>query len=112
MMKLMKSQSAPDIKIDDFGGDALEYSYFVSNFKDMVENNVDDQKGRLNRLIQCTKGEAKELIRHCVHNDPNTCYDDAMLLLDKEYGDPFRISCAYMKKLKNWPVISKVTVQD
>ena len=24
MMKLMKSQSAPDIKIDDFGGDALE----------------------------------------------------------------------------------------
>ena len=26
-------------------------------------------------------------------------------MLEKEYGDPFRISCAYMEKLKTWPQI-------
>lgn len=105
MMKMMKSQSAPKVEIDVFGGDVLEYSYFISNFKDMIESSVEDQRGRLNRLIKYTKGEAKELIRHCIHNNPDNCYDDAMALLNKEYGGPLRISCAYMEKLKSWEVI-------
>ena len=103
-MKMMKAQAAPKVDIDIFSGDALEYVYFIANFKDMVESVVDDQRGRLNRLIKYTSGEAKDLIRHCVH-DPVSCYDNALSLLEREYGDPLRIACAYMEKLKNWPAI-------
>ena len=105
MMEMLKLHSAPKVDIDVFSGDPLEYIYFVANFKDMVENVVADQRGRLNRLIQYTSGEAKELIRHCVHNDPLHCYDDALALLEREYGNPLRIACAYMDKLKNWPSV-------
>ena len=105
MMEMIKVQAAPKVNIDVFRGDPLEYIYFISNFKDMVESVVEDQRGRLNRLIQYTSGEAKDLIRHCVHNDPTQCYDDALILLGREYGDPLRIACAYMDKLKNWPNI-------
>ena len=40
-----------------------------------------------------------------MHNSSNICYDDAISLLQREYGNPLRISCAYMEKLKNWPVV-------
>ena len=105
MVQLIKSQAAPKVDIDVFRGDPLEYIYFVANFKDMVESVVEDQRGRLNRLIQYTSGEAKDLIRHCVHNNSAHCYDDALSLLEREYGDPLRIASSYMDKLKNWPII-------
>ncbi len=105
MLKMLKAQSAPKVDIDTFSGDSIEYVYFRENFRDMVESVVEDQRGRLNRLIQYTSGEAKELIRHCIHNDPNNCYNDAISLLEREYGNPLRIGCAYLEKLKNWPAV-------
>ena len=105
LLKILAAQSAPKVEIDDYDGDPLEYVYFRENVRDRIERVIVDQRGRLNRLIQCTVGEAKELIRHCVHNNPNSCYDDAIALLAREYGDPLRIGCAYLEKLKNWPVM-------
>ena len=105
MMKMIKAQSAPKPTLDIFSGDPLEYVYFIENFIDLVESNVDDQHGRLNRLIQHTVGEAKELIKHCVHYGSNDCYDAALRLLEKEYGNPVRIACAYMEKLSSWPAV-------
>ena len=105
MMEMMKLQNAPKVEIDVFSGDPLEYMYFISNFKDMVESVVTDQRGRLNRLIQYTSGEPKDLIRHCIHNSSTHCYDDALALLNQEFGNPLRIACAYIEKLKNWPTI-------
>ena len=105
LIDLLKLQSAPQVEIDTFDGDPLEYVYFIANFKDMVESVVSDQRGRLNRLIQYTAGEAKDLIRHCVHNNHLNCYDDALALLEQEYGNPLRIACAYMDKLKKWPIL-------
>ena len=105
MVQMMKRQAAPEVEIDSFSGDALEYSYFISTFKDMVETVLDDPRARLNRLLKFTTGDAKDLIKHCVHNDPNSCYNDAMSLLEREYGDPIRIASAYVEKLKNWSMI-------
>ena len=105
MIQMMKAQAAPKVEIDVFSGDSLEYTYFISNFKDIVESSVEDQRGRLNRLIRYTRGEAKDLIKHCVHSDQQSCYDEAMSLLEKEYGNPLHIATAYMKKLKNWPEV-------
>ena len=103
----MKLQAAPDVEIDTFSGDPLEFTYFIKNFKDIIESTVDSQSGRLNRLIKYTEGEAKELIKHCVHEDKNECYNKALELLEKEYGNKFKLSCAFMEQLRTWPLLKQ-----
>ena len=105
MIQTIKLQSAPGVEIEAFKGDPLEYYYFMENFQDAVENLVDNPKQRLVRLLKYTEGDAKELIKHCVHEDAEICYKEALRLLEKEYGNPLRMSCAYLEKLKNWPPI-------
>ena len=104
-MQTMKLYAAPKVEIDIFYGVPLEYSYFLENFKDVVENLKYDPKQRLLRLLKLTDGEAKLLIKHCVHEDRATCYTTALSLLEKEYDSPQRIACAYHERLKNWPQI-------
>ena len=79
------------------------YTYFITNFKEVVESLIPSQTGRLNRLIKYTSGEAKELIKHCIHESPADRYDKALILLNKEYGNNYKISCAYMEELRTWP---------
>ena len=50
MVQTLKLQSAPKADIDTFGGDPLEYIYFIESFKDVVEQLIDDPKQRLIRL--------------------------------------------------------------
>ena len=107
MVQTMKLQAAPKVEIDVFSGDPLEFTYFIENFKDVVESLVSNPKQRLVRLLKYTTGEAKDLIKHCVHEESNTCYTSALQLLEKEYGSPFRITCAYLEKLKTWPQIKR-----
>lgn len=49
--KLLLQQSAPDIKIDIFDGNVMEFEYFMTTFKAVVENKIYSHKGRLTRLI-------------------------------------------------------------
>ena len=104
MIQTLRIQSAPKVEIDTFSGDPLEYDYFMENFKDVVENLIEDPRQRLVRLLNFTEGEAKDLIKHCVH-EKEKCYSVALELLEKEYGSSFKVACAYMDKLKNWPQI-------
>ena len=60
---LLKIQAAPDVTIDTFNGDCLEFKYFMTTFEDVIESNIDDARGRLTRLIQYTSGEAKDLAK-------------------------------------------------
>ena len=105
MVQTLKLQAAPKVEIDKFSGDPLEYSYFIENFKDAVENLIEDPKQRLMRLLKYTEKGAKELIKHCVHEDAASCYNSALKLLEKEYGSPFGIATAYLEKLKAWPPV-------
>ena len=86
MVQTLKLQSAPKADIDTFGGNPLEYNYFLESFKDVVEKLIDDPRQRLIRLLKYTRGDAKELIKHCIHEEADTCYDTALRLLEKEYG--------------------------
>ena len=109
MMKLVDLHTAPDVDIDVFNGDPLEYAYFRAAFRDVVERKVADQTGRLTRLLKYTSGDAKDLIKHCIHDDNNTCFNNAMQLLDKEYGDKQLLTNLYLNKLRQWP---KLTLND
>ena len=100
--KLLQLQTAPPVDIDEFDGNPLEFNYFLATFKEVVEQKVDDPRGRLTRLIKYTKGEAKELIKNCIQEDPSTGYIHAMSLLKSQYGNEHFIARAYIQELRKW----------
>ena len=102
LCELLKLQSAPEISLDVYDGNPLNYRYFIATFEEVVERKIKDARGRLMRLIQYTTGEAKELIKCCVHRDALVGYAHAKDLLYKQFGDPHRILNAYINELKQW----------
>ena len=56
-------------------------------------------------LNQYLQGDAKELISGYLYADPIEGYVEAKMLLNKEYGDSYKISTAYMNKVLGWSVI-------
>ena len=52
----------------------------------------------MTRLIDYTKGEAKELVKHCIQQPTEVCYDNAKNLLMRRYGDPHKI-------MSKWPQV-------
>jgi hypothetical protein len=105
MTKLVNLHTAPDVDII-FSGDPLDYAYFRAAFKEVVEEKVSDSPGKLTRLLKYTSGEAKDLIKHCIHETKNDCFEMAIQLLDKEYGNKQLLVNHYLNKLRNWPKIS------
>ena len=71
-------------------------------FKEVVENRIDDPRGRLIRLIKYTKGEAKELVMNYIHQPFIEGYQIAKMLLEKRHGDPHRLLGSYRKEIKEW----------
>ena len=104
LCELFQLQSAPDIDLDVFKGDPLEFNFFITSFQEVVEKKIKDSVGRLQRLINFTDGDAKELIKSCVY-DTKYGYDKAKRLLKARYGDPHRVLSAYSKELKEWRFI-------
>ena len=100
---LLRHQSAPEVEIETFRGDPLEYHYFISVFREVVELKIDDPHGRLVRLLKYTEGEARDTIKHCIQQTPEAGYQNAKLLLERHYGDPHRILAAYRKEIRGWP---------
>ena len=101
LANLIQQQAAPKPTLEIFSGDPLKYIYFRTSFKDVVESNVSDERGRLNRLLSNTSGAAKELVQTCVYLSDAVCYTKALELLDGEYGNRFRIARAFIKQLKD-----------
>ena len=65
--ELFLQQGAPEAEVDKFSGNPLKYLYFSTMFKEVVERKLKDPVGWLAHLIKFTDGEAKNLIKHCIH---------------------------------------------
>ena len=103
MSKLIRQQAAPDVDIDIFSGDPVDYHYFIAVFEEVVEKKIDDLRCRLARLIRYTDGEPKEMIKHCIQQPVSVGYKNARSLLEEKYGNPHYIVAAYRKEIKSWP---------
>ena len=101
MCNLLRHQSAPNVEIETFTGNPLDYHYFTSVFKEAVEYKTDHPHGRLVQLLKYTEGEARETIKHCIQQPVDIEYDKAKMLLEQYYGDPHRILAAYRKEIKD-----------
>ena len=71
LSKLVKECSAPQVDLEPFDENPLEYIYFMSMFKESVEQKIEDTKGRLVRLIQYTREDAKDLIKNFINDNQN-----------------------------------------
>ena len=64
--KPLQQQVAPHVDSEKFDGNPINYQYFMSIFKEVVEDRIEDLTGRLVGLIKYTYGEARQLIKPCV----------------------------------------------
>ena len=80
----------------------MEYHFFISVFREVVELKIDDSHDRLVRLLKYTEGEARDSIKHYIQQTPEAGFQKAKLLLER-FGDPHRISPAYRKDMRGWP---------
>ena len=63
----LRQQASPEIDTEVFDGNLLNFKYFISLFKEVIETKVDDPRGRLAHLIKYTSCEAKELVKNFVY---------------------------------------------
>ncbi|RUA07048.1 MAG: hypothetical protein DSY43_00675 [Gammaproteobacteria bacterium] len=96
----------PPLTLSTFTNDPADFITFMSNFESQIESNVQSNEVRLRYLEQYLEGEAKDLIKGCQFKDPELGYPEAKKLLKDKYGDPYKISNAYIKKAAEWPVIN------
>ena len=95
----------PSLGISKFKGDPIDYHVFIRTFKTRIESRLNSNEARLQHLEQHLEGEAKELIKGCLHMEPSLGYAESKRLLDEKYGDPYQVSNAYLAQVTNWPAL-------
>ncbi|XP_046551558.1 uncharacterized protein LOC124261295 [Haliotis rubra] len=100
-----KLASLPIRKIPTFSGDPLQFKPFIRAFEHGIEDKTINPKDRLYYLDQYTIGEPNDLIRSCIHMNPESGYEQARSLLDKKFGNKYKLAAAYMDKALKWPAI-------
>lgn len=103
--QLATAMTLPQPEVPKFKGDPMEYKTFIMAFDVSVQSKVISSADRLYYLDQHLTGEPKELVSGCLHIEPDEGYQEAQKLLEKEYGDTYKISTAYMQKLTSWPAL-------
>ncbi|XP_068224461.1 uncharacterized protein, partial [Palaemon carinicauda] len=95
----------PAPQVPKFTGDLLEYSDFILAFDTRISSRTASSSDRLYYLLQHTDGEPKDLISSCIYMQADQGYSRARQLLQQEYGDPYKVSLAYLKQLNEWKPI-------
>lgn len=99
LMKQQLLSTLPQGNIPIFDGHVLEYRSFIHSFENMIDNSRD----RLQFLIQYTRGQAQRLVKSCEYMTPYRGYQKAKKLLKNNFGNEYKISCAYLEKALSWP---------
>lgn len=105
LIKQQKLSTLPPQNIPIFKGDPLEYRLFIRAFEHGVESKTESSKDLLYFMKQYTNGQPRELIRSCLHMDPDKGYRKAKRLLKEHFGNEYKISVAYIDKALSWPTI-------
>ncbi|XP_061078452.1 protein regulator of cytokinesis 1-like [Conger conger] len=105
LVKQQNLTTLPPQQIPIFKGDPMEYRLFIRAFEHGVEDKTDSSKDRLYFMEQYTDGQPRELIRSCLHIEPERGYREAKKLLKVHFGNGYKISMVYIDKALNWPTI-------
>lgn len=105
LVKSHKASRLPDLKIQTFTGDPLEYNSFIRSIEHGIEGRTGDNRDRLQFLLQYTSGQPHELVKSCIHMESSAGYTKAKQMLKEFFGDDFKIAEAYIKEALDWPTI-------
>ena len=97
------------IKFD--GSDVTKFKLFRNNFNRAILRECQSDSDRYIYLQQCTSDKAHRLVNSCSHYDATTAFNTAMNLLETEYGNEFKVSNEYLRRLNNWPIIKNDDVR-
>jgi hypothetical protein len=99
-LSLLPKREVPLFKVDP-----LSYQPFMHAFKYLIEDKTSSSQDRLYFLEQLTAGQARDLVRSCMHMDARRGYPEAMQLLETHFGDEMKIANAYLNKVLSWTAI-------
>lgn len=100
-----KASLLPDLSIPTFKGEPLEYKTFIRSVEHGIESRTDDDRDRLQFLLQYTNGQPHDLIKSCIHMEPSAGYAKAKQMLQEFFGDDYKIAEAYIKEALDWQTI-------
>ena len=105
LVKQQLLSTLPQGNIPAFDGHTLEYKSFIHSFEHCIENKTDNSRDRLQFLIQFTRGQAQRLVTSCEYMSPDRSYQKAKRLLKENFGNEYKLSCAYLEKALSWPLV-------
>ena len=76
----------------------MQYWKFERNFQALFDDKIDDSSAKLSYLLQHCQGKARWLNESCFRKRPVESYGEAWRLLEANYGRPYMIAHACMKK--------------
>ena len=106
LCKLLQQQAAPEVDMEQFDGNPLNYHYFMALLAEVVETKIEEPRGIITRLIKLTTGEARELIKNCIQLPHNTGYQYSRGLLERTHGNRHKILSSYRKEIKEWSLLN------
>ena len=92
--------AAPELEIDIFDGKPMDFHYFMTVFKEVVENKMTDSRGRQNPLIRFTKQEVKKIAKKYIQLSSVYVFKTTKRLLTERFRDPHMITASYRKDIK------------
>ena len=103
--RLTTAMILPNAEVTKFSGDIMEFTTFIMAFDARIVSHTTSDSDRLYYLNQHLVGESQNLIGGCLYMNPAEGYKHARDLLQKEYGDPYKVSMAYVDKVLSWPIV-------
>ena len=102
--QLLLALSLPKPDLDTFSGDISKYRCFITSFDSRIGSKLMPEHDKLFFLTQYLRGEPRDLIDGCVHIHQGG-YEEARRILEREYGDPYKLSLVYVSQITEWPHI-------
>jgi hypothetical protein len=97
--QLLDAVSLPRTTMMTFDGDPMSYWMFINAFESCVDSCLVSDSVKLNRLFEYCKGKAAQVIRPCALMQPSEGYKRARRLLRERFGNEFKISEAWIRKV-------------
>ena len=105
LLQMINIMQLPKAELMTFNGDPLEFWMFMRSFDNSIGSAAIDDSAKLNRLFQYCKGEALKLIKCCAVMSPSAGYVKARALLKERFGDDYKISEMWVKKVTEGPAV-------
>ena len=95
----------PDIKIEAFSGNVVDFTSWEIAFDAIVDSHVHCTDVKINLLCQHLAGDAKSSVLGLLSHRSETSYKAARKRLKERYGNPSILCQAFLDRIEEWPVM-------